>query len=142
VLGKHAGEVAARELGVLVGVDDLGCRLTECVDEGVHAEDGVHAIGQTPTDNVPAETVHHSHHTPQPEILDLELLICLETSVCKGGWLTALDVESGTICQINEPDEARQKFDFWRLINDGAKMCGRRNKERSMTVTDLPILMR
>jgi serine/threonine protein phosphatase 1 len=41
-------------------------------------------------------------HTPQPEILDLGFLICLDTGVWKGGWLTALDVESGKIWQVSE----------------------------------------
>lgn len=46
-------------------------------------------------------------HTPQPEILDLGYLICLDTGVCKGGWLTALDVQSGTIWQVNEEGKLR-----------------------------------
>ena len=46
-------------------------------------------------------------HTPRPEILDLGFLICLDTGVCRGGWLTALDVESGKIWQVNKAGEAR-----------------------------------
>ncbi len=41
-------------------------------------------------------------HTPQTEILDMGFLICLDTGVWKGGWLTALDVESGKIWQVSE----------------------------------------
>lgn len=41
-------------------------------------------------------------HTPQTEVLDLGYLICLDTGVWKGGWLTALDVESGKIWQVSE----------------------------------------
>ena len=40
-------------------------------------------------------------HTPQTEVLDLGYLICLDTGVWKGGWLTALDVESGKIWQVS-----------------------------------------
>lgn len=46
-------------------------------------------------------------HTPQSEILDLEYLICLDTGACNGGWLSALDVESGTTWQVNEAGEVR-----------------------------------
>jgi len=55
VLGKRAREVAACELGALIGVHDLWRRLVERVVQGIHA------IGQTPTDHMPAELVHHSH---------------------------------------------------------------------------------
>ncbi len=34
-------------------------------------------------------------------------LICLDTGVWKGGWLTALDVKSGTIWQVSEADVLR-----------------------------------
>jgi serine/threonine protein phosphatase 1 len=34
-------------------------------------------------------------------------LICLDTGVCRGGWLTALDIESGKIWQVNEAGEVR-----------------------------------
>ena len=36
-------------------------------------------------------------HTPQPEILDLGHLICLDTGCAYGGKLTAMDVESGKV---------------------------------------------
>jgi serine/threonine protein phosphatase 1 len=43
-------------------------------------------------------------HTPQPsgEILDFGHLKCLDTGCCNGGWLTAMDVESGEIWQVDE----------------------------------------
>ena len=41
-------------------------------------------------------------HTPQPEILDLGHLICLDTGCCDGGWLTAFDVNSGHFWQVDE----------------------------------------
>lgn len=41
-------------------------------------------------------------HTPQPDILDLGHLICLDTGCCNDGWLTALDVSSGHCWQMDE----------------------------------------
>jgi serine/threonine protein phosphatase 1 len=43
-------------------------------------------------------------HTPQQsgEILDLGHLVCLDTGCGVGGWLTALDVESGEVWQVDE----------------------------------------
>ena len=46
-------------------------------------------------------------HTPQPEILDLGYLMCIDTGVCSGGWLTAIDVESGKVWQVSEEGEVR-----------------------------------
>lgn len=40
-------------------------------------------------------------HTPQPEVLNLGDLICLDTDCCHGGWLTALDVATGTLWQAD-----------------------------------------
>ena len=40
-------------------------------------------------------------HTPQPEVLDLGHLVCLDTDCCHGGWLTALDVATGTLWQAD-----------------------------------------
>jgi len=46
-------------------------------------------------------------HTPQPEVLDLGYLKCLDTNCCHGGWLTALDVDSGQLWQVDEKGEVR-----------------------------------
>lgn len=46
-------------------------------------------------------------HTPQPDILDLGYLICVDTGCCKGGWLTAFDVNSRRIWQVNERGDVR-----------------------------------
>ena len=46
-------------------------------------------------------------HTPQSEVLDLGHLKCLDTGCCYGGWLTALDVDSGHVWQVNERGELR-----------------------------------
>ncbi|TWT52454.1 Serine/threonine-protein phosphatase 1 [Rubripirellula amarantea] len=34
--------------------------------------------------------------------------ICIDTAACRGGWLTCLDVESGTLWQANQASETRQ----------------------------------
>ena len=41
-------------------------------------------------------------HTPQPEVLDLGHLICLDTGCAYGGKLTAMDMGSGTLWQASE----------------------------------------
>lgn len=46
-------------------------------------------------------------HTPMSDVLDLEYLICLDTGVYRGGWLTAFDVESGTTWQAGESGALR-----------------------------------
>lgn len=46
-------------------------------------------------------------HTPHPEVLDLDYLVCIDTKCCKGGWLTAYDVYSKQIWQANEKGELR-----------------------------------
>lgn len=46
-------------------------------------------------------------HTPQAEILDLGHLICLDTGCCLGGWLTALEVTTRQVWQVNERGELR-----------------------------------
>jgi serine/threonine protein phosphatase 1 len=39
-------------------------------------------------------------HTPQPDVLDLGHLVCLDTGCATGGKLTAMDVESGKVWQM------------------------------------------
>jgi serine/threonine protein phosphatase 1 len=46
-------------------------------------------------------------HTPHYEILDLGYLKCLDTGCCNGGWLTALDVDSGQVWQVSEQGQLR-----------------------------------
>lgn len=46
-------------------------------------------------------------HAPQAELLDLGHLKCIDTGCCNGGWLTALDVDSGQVWQVNEMGELR-----------------------------------
>lgn len=49
-------------------------------------------------------------HTPQStgQVLDLGYLKCLDTGCCYGGWLTAMDVETGAIWQSNQRGELRR----------------------------------
>jgi serine/threonine protein phosphatase 1 len=48
-------------------------------------------------------------HTPQRtgEILNLGHLVCIDTGCCMGGWLTALNVDSGQYWQVNRFGERR-----------------------------------
>jgi serine/threonine protein phosphatase 1 len=48
-------------------------------------------------------------HTPQEsgEILDLGFLKCIDTNCCDGGWLSALDVNTGRYWQANQAGEVR-----------------------------------
>ena len=48
-------------------------------------------------------------HTPQPEgeILDLGHIVCIDTCCFGGGWLTALDVDTGQIWQASCDGEMR-----------------------------------
>ena len=48
-------------------------------------------------------------HTPQPEVLDLGYLICIDTNCCDGGWLTALEVDNGQKWQVDEKGNLRTK---------------------------------
>ncbi|MEM7473915.1 MAG: serine/threonine protein phosphatase, partial [Planctomycetota bacterium] len=65
------------------------------------------------TESVPARhccgktaIVGHTHD-PEAEIFDVGHLICLDTYCYGGGWLTAMDVESGTIWQADMEGETR-----------------------------------
>lgn len=47
-------------------------------------------------------------HTPQNEVLDLGHLICIDTHCCGGEWLTAIEVNTKQIWQVNEKGEHRR----------------------------------
>ena len=64
-------------------------------------------------------------HTPQSDgqVLDLGFLKCIDTLCHAGGWLTALEVNSGQIWQANQNSEVRET----NLMNDFRgrnKKCG------------------
>jgi serine/threonine protein phosphatase 1 len=88
----------------------------------------VHAgyVPELPLDEQPPEALrwrvtsdttrpHHSGkvaivgHTPQSsgEILDLGFLVCIDTNCARGGWLTALDVDSGRVWQADRAGRLR-----------------------------------
>jgi serine/threonine protein phosphatase 1 len=48
-------------------------------------------------------------HTPQSsgEVLDLGFLICIDTNCARGGWLTALDVDTHQVWQANQSGQLR-----------------------------------
>jgi calcineurin-like phosphoesterase family protein len=46
-------------------------------------------------------------HTPQPDVLDLGHLVCIDTKCYDGGWLTALDVQTRQTWQVNERGDHR-----------------------------------
>ena len=46
-------------------------------------------------------------HTPQIKLLDLGHLICIDTNCCSGGWLTALDVSTKQVWQVDERGQQR-----------------------------------
>jgi serine/threonine protein phosphatase 1 len=48
-------------------------------------------------------------HTPQlaGEVLDLGFLVCVDTNCARGGWLTALDMNTGRIWQANQRGKLR-----------------------------------
>jgi serine/threonine protein phosphatase 1 len=60
-------------------------------------------------------TPHHSGkvavvgHTPQLAggVLDLGFLVCIDTNCARGGWLTALDTNTGRIWQANQEGRLR-----------------------------------
>jgi len=49
-------------------------------------------------------------HTPQVggNVLDLVFLVCIDTDCSRGGWLTALDVETGSVLQANHEAQIRR----------------------------------
>ena len=49
-------------------------------------------------------------HTPQPDgkILDAGHLICLDTHCYDGGWLTAMDLQTGRYWQSNQEGVLRE----------------------------------
>lgn len=49
-------------------------------------------------------------HTPQPDVLDLGHLICIDTDCCNAGWLTAIDVASCQLWQVDDTGTLRTKM--------------------------------
>jgi serine/threonine protein phosphatase 1 len=74
--------------------NDLLWRPLECDEAGAHYSGKIVVVG----------------HTPQPDgrMLDLGFLKCLDTACHAGGWLTALDVDSGRVWQATQRGDHRQ----------------------------------
>jgi Calcineurin-like phosphoesterase len=51
-------------------------------------------------------------HTPQlaGDVLDLGFLLCIDTNCFRGGWLTAVDVESGQVWQTDQSGRRRAEL--------------------------------
>ena len=49
-------------------------------------------------------------HTPQRsgEVLDLGFLVCIDTNCHRGGWLTALDMDTGRVWQADQQGWLRE----------------------------------
>jgi serine/threonine protein phosphatase 1 len=68
-----------------------------------------HVVHTTPLRHASGKTAVVGH-TPQGsgEVLDMGHVICIDTYCVGGGWLTALDVESGRIWQANRDGVLRE----------------------------------
>lgn len=68
-----------------------------------------HVVHTLPTRHQSGKTVVVGH-TPQGsgEILDMDYLVCIDTYCVGGGWLTALDVESGQVWQADREGRLRE----------------------------------
>ena len=60
-------------------------------------------------------------HTPQKAILDMGHLICLDTGCCQGGWLTAFDVNSRKVWQVEERGTTNFTPSFATSLNPMSK---------------------
>ena len=58
-------------------------------------------------------------HTPQVsgEVLDLGYLVCIDTNCARGGWLTALDVDSGEVWQADLAGRQRVRSEAAKHAN-------------------------
>jgi serine/threonine protein phosphatase 1 len=52
-------------------------------------------------------------HTPQEngKELDLGFLVGIDTDCCRGGWLTAVRIDTGDLIQVNQIGKARRSFE-------------------------------
>lgn len=82
----------------LVEHDDRTLRWLSLAD---HRPQGLHCSGK----------VAILGHTPQVEVLDLSYLVCIDTHCCDGGWLTAFEVNTKQIWQVNEAGRLRSISD-------------------------------
>jgi serine/threonine protein phosphatase 1 len=88
----HAGYVAELPLAEQPG-EALRWRVTDARTTKPHGSGKVAVVG----------------HTPQRggEVLDLGFLVCIDTNCHRGGWLTALEVDTGRVWQTDREGRLR-----------------------------------
>jgi serine/threonine protein phosphatase 1 len=88
----HAGLVPELPLNEQPG-DALRWRVTDAGTATPHCSGKVAVVG----------------HTPQlsGEVLDLGFLVCIDTNCYRGGWLTALDTDTGRVWQADQTGRLR-----------------------------------
>lgn len=88
----HAGYVPELALAEQPGLA-LRWRVTDAATAVPHCSGKVAVVG----------------HTPQPsgEVLDLDFLVCIDTNCVRGGWLTALDTDTGRVWQADRNGRLR-----------------------------------
>jgi serine/threonine protein phosphatase 1 len=88
----HAGYVPELPMGEQPGLV-LRWRVTDPAMAEPHCSGKVAVVGHTP---------QHSG-----EVLDLGFLLCIDTNCARGGWLTALDVDTGRVWQADRAGSLR-----------------------------------
>jgi serine/threonine protein phosphatase 1 len=90
----HAGFVPELPLNEQPGLA-LRWRITDAATAVPHCSGKVAVVG----------------HTPQlsGEILDLGFLVCIDTNCARGGWLTALDTDTGQVWQADRAGRLRTR---------------------------------
>jgi Calcineurin-like phosphoesterase len=88
----HAGFVPELTMGEQPGLA-LRWRVTDAATAVPHHSGKVAVVG----------------HTPQRsgEVLDLGFLVCIDTNCARGGWLTALDTDTGQVWQADRAGRLR-----------------------------------
>jgi serine/threonine protein phosphatase 1 len=89
----HAGFVPELTMGEQPGLA-LRWRVTDAATAVPHHSGKVAVVG----------------HTPQRsgEVLDLGFLVCIDTNCARGGWLTALDTDTGQVWQADRAGRLRR----------------------------------
>jgi serine/threonine protein phosphatase 1 len=89
----HAGYIPELPLSQQPG-EALRWRVTSASTASPHCSGKVAVVG----------------HTPQlsGEVLDLGFLVCIDTNCARGGWLTALDTDTGRIWQADRAGRLRE----------------------------------
>jgi serine/threonine protein phosphatase 1 len=72
-------------------------------------------------------------HTPQlsGEVLDLGFLVCIDTNCARGGWLTALEVDTGHIWQANRAGRLRTRSEAFTVTRRSADSLSPTDRPRN-----------